>query len=395
MKISNYSKQSIDHNDINEVVKTLKSKFLTKGKITLKFEKKIRSFCKSKFACATINASSSLIIACKSLGVTNGDFVWTSNITYIASINCGLHLGAKIDLIDVDETNNICTVDLEKKLISAKKNKKLPKVIVVVHLSGVPCNLKKIKNLSKIYKFKIIEDASHAFGSAYDKSKIGSCKFSDLTIFSFHPVKNITTAEGGAITTNSIELYKKLLLLRENGQDISKINNIKFPTKYDVSLLGYNFRINEINSSLGISQINKVNKFISLKRIIAKRYFEELDLPEIILPEKDILTLSALHLFIIKIDFKKLKINKYELIKILKKKNITVNCHYIPLNKFDIIKRNIKNRNFKNSEKYYKEAISIPIYPDLSYIKQSYIIKTLKDIILSNRKKFYVRLFKI
>lgn len=387
MKITNYSKQTIDQNDINEVIKTLKSKFLTKGKKTILFENKIKKYCRSRYVCATINASSSLLMACKAIGLSNNDIIWTSNVTYIASINCGLHLGAKIDLVDIDDTNNICVNNLEKKLILAKKAKKLPKILVAVHLSGLPCNLKKIKELSKIYRFKIIEDASHAFGSVYGNSKIGSCKFSDLTIFSFHPVKNITTAEGSAITTNSLQIYRKLLLIRENGQDFSGINRVNFPTKYDVTTLGFNFRINEINSSLGLSQIKKTNKFIKKKKFIAKRYFNEMKLPEITLPCKKILKLSALHLFIIRIDFRKLKINKFQFIKKLKKKNIVVNCHYIPLNKLKIIKNNLPKINFKNSEKYYEQAMSIPMYPDLKYIEQSYIISVFKKLIQKYKKK--------
>ena len=386
MKIFNYSTQSIDKNDIKAVVKTLNSKFLTKGSVTLNFEKKIKNFCKSKYVCATINASASLLMACKSIGINKNDYVWTSNITYIASINCALHLGAKIKLIDIDQTNNICLDSLRKELLIAKKIGKLPKALVVVHLAGLPCNLKKINQLSKIYNFKIIEDASHAFGSIYNGTKIGSCKFSDLTVFSFHPVKNITTAEGGAITTNDKNLYKKLLLLRENGHDFSRIDTKRFPTKYDVSTLGYNFRINEINSSLGISQIKKVNRFINQKQKIAKIYFEELDLPEICLPDKNILKVSALHLFIIKINFKKLKIDKFYLINILKKNLINVNAHYIPLSKFSLIKKHIKNTRFINSEKYYREAISIPMYPDLSFKKQKYFIKILKQTINKHKK---------
>jgi len=349
-------------------------------------KKKIKIFCKSNYACATINASASLIMACKSIGISKNDYVWTSNITYIASINCALHLGAKIKLIDIDQTNNICIKELKKNLIEAKKKKILPKALIVVHLSGLPCNLKEINKLAKYYKFKIIEDASHAFGSTYNGSKIGSCEYSDLAIFSFHPVKNITTAEGGAITTNDYNLYKKLLLIRENGYDTSKIDIKRYPTKYDISMLGYNFRINEINSALGISQIKKINKFINLKRKIAKQYFEELNIPQISLPDRRILRDSALHLFIIKIKFKQLKIDKFQLINILKKKNININSHYIPLNRFSFIKKNIKSVRLINSERYYKEAISIPMYPDLTYKKQKYFIKTLIRIIKKYKK---------
>lgn len=387
MKKINYSKQSINNSDIKQVVKILKSSFLTKGHYTLKFEEKIKNFCKSKYAVATINASAALIMACKALGVKKNDYVWTSNVTYVASINCALHLGAKIDFLEIDKnTFNICTDFLEDKLKIAKKKKKLPKAIVLVHLGGFPCNLKKIYQLSKKYNFNIIEDASHALGSTYKNSRIGSCRYSDLTVFSFHPVKNITTAEGGAITTNKINLYKKILVIRENGYSTNGISQKIYPTKYDIVELGYNFRINEINSALGISQIKRITKFINKKKIQSKRYFKELKMDEIILPDKLILKYSALHLFIIKIKFNLLKINKFDFINILKKKNIFVNTHYIPLSNFTLIKKYLRKK-FIVSENYYQNAISIPLYPDMTYKEQSLIINLIKKTILFNKKK--------
>ena len=385
-----YSKHCIDFKDIKSVTKILNSKNLTKGNVTKKFEKKIKNFCKSKHALTTINASCSLLMACKALDLKKKDIVWTTNITYVASINCALHLNAKIDLIDIENQNyNLCLNEFKKKLVLAKKKNCLPKIVVVVHLGGYPAPLKEIFLLSKKYNFKIIEDASHAFGALYQNNKIGNCRFSDLTVFSFHPVKNITTAEGGAITTNNNKLYSKLLMIRENGQTAEGISQNKYPTKYDVKLLGYNFRINEINSSLGLSQIIKTNKFIKIKREIAKRYFRSLDIEQIKLPSKDILKKSSLHLFIIKINFNSLKLNKFEFLKKMRKLNIYLNTHYIPLSNLSLIKKNIKKGKniYKNSQSYYNNALSLPMFPGLKFKDQTFVIKSILNLIKKNLKK--------
>ena len=316
-----YSTQLIDKADLNEVNKILTSRFLTKGRKTLEFENIIKSFVRSKYSLAVINASSALILACRALGVKKNDIVWTSANTYVASINAGLHCGAKIDLLDINlDDYNICTDLLEKKLIKAKKNKKLPKVIIVVHLAGYPLDLKKMKRLSKIYKFKIIEDASHAFGSKYENTRIGDCHFSDVCVFSFHPVKVITTAEGGAITTNNIKIYKKILQLRENGIERDGVKKKLDSNFYDVVDLGYNFRINEINSALGISQIKKTKSYIDKKRKISEYYFKKLKNENIILPNYDLNRVHSWHLFIIRMNFSRIKKKKIQLINFLKKK---------------------------------------------------------------------------
>lgn len=377
-----YSTQLIDKADLNEVNKILTSRFLTKGRKTLEFENIIKSFVRSKYSLAVINASSALILACRALGVKKNDIVWTSANTYVASINAGLHCGAKIDLLDINlDDYNICTDLLEKKLIKAKKNKKLPKVIIVVHLAGYPLDLKKMKRLSKIYKFKIIEDASHAFGSKYENTRIGDCHFSDVCVFSFHPVKVITTAEGGAITTNNIKIYKKILQLRENGIERDGVKKKLDSNFYDVVDLGYNFRINEINSALGISQIKKTKSYIDKKRKISEYYFKKLKNENIILPNYDLNRVHSWHLFIIRMNFSRIKKKKIQLTNFLKKKKIFVNTHYIPLNKFTYIKKLIKNKNYKYSEKYYSEAISIPIYPHLSRKEQDYVIENILSFI--------------
>ncbi len=259
-----YSQQTIDKQDVKSVVNVLKSKYLTKGKITSNFEKKITKFCNSRYSVSCINASSGLILACKSIGLKKKDIVWTSVNSYIATANCAMHCGASLDFVDIELDNY--NIDIEKLKLKLKKtNKKyLPKLIIVVHIAGMPVDMKKVYKLSKQYKFKIIEDASHAFGSKYYNERIGNCRYSDLTVFSFHPVKNITTAEGGAVTTNSKAFYNKMKEIRENG--MINVKSKKYPNFYNIKSLGYNFRINEINSALGISQIKKTNYFIKQKK---------------------------------------------------------------------------------------------------------------------------------
>tara|TARA_B110000305_G_C19456039_1_gene650993 strand:- start:2814 stop:3959 length:1146 start_codon:yes stop_codon:yes gene_type:complete len=377
-----YSTQLIDSLDIKAVNKVLKSSFLTQGPIVKKFEAKIENYTNSKFATSTNSATSALHIACMALDLSRNDTLWTSSISFVASANCGIYCGAKVDFLDIDiETFNIDTLKLEKKLIKAKKNKKLPKVIVLVHMGGLPCEMEKIKRLSIKYAFKIIEDASHAIGSKYIKSKIGDCKYSDLTVFSFHPVKNITTCEGGMVTTNNKIIDKKLKLFREHG--IQRDFKLKKRTKdYDQVLLGYNYRMNEVQAALGIEQLKKLNKWIKYKNFLAKRYRDKLkNLPISFQKIKKNIT-SSYHLFIIMIrsDYKK---HDRDLIfeKLIKSK-IGINIHYKPIYRhsyYSKFKFNINN--FKSSEYYYANCISIPMYSALSVSNQDFVIKRLKELL--------------
>ena len=268
-------------------------------------------------------------------------------------------------------------------MFGLQKKKILPKILVIVHLAGYPCRLKEIKKLSKKYNFKIIEDASHAFGSSYFGSPIGCCKYSDITIFSFHPVKVITTAEGGIISTNNKDIYNKIYAMRENGQVLKKKINYNF--LYDIKLLGYNFRINEINASLGISQLRQTNDFIKKKILLAKRYYKHLSQKEITLPLLKKNYFSSWHLFIIKINFNLLKIDKNQFIKKLRDSKIFANFHYIPLYKFSFISKFLKIKILKNSEKYFKEAVSLPLFPQMTEIEQAYVIRNVNSIIKNNR----------
>jgi dTDP-4-amino-4,6-dideoxygalactose transaminase len=384
MKLIPYSRQYINNKDIKNITKILKSDYLTKGSQTLKFESAVKKKIKCKYALAVINASSALILACRALELKKDQYLWTTAVTYVASVNCALHCQAKIDLVDIDYTDNNISIDhLKKKLIEAQKKKMLPKILVIVHLAGFPCRLKEIKKLSKKYNFKIIEDASHAFGSSYFGSPIGSCKYSDITIFSFHPVKVITTAEGGIISTNNEDIYNKIYAMRENGQVMKKKINYNF--LYDIKSLGYNFRINEINSSLGISQIKQTNLFIKKKFLLVKKYFKYLSKEEITLPPVNFFFLCSWHLFIIKINFKLLKIDKNQFIKKLRDKKILVNYHYIPLYKFSFISKFLKIKILKNSEKYFKEAVSLPLFPQMTETEQRYVIRNVNSIIKNNR----------
>ena len=383
MKKINYSQHSTDKIDRKYIINALNSGYLTKGKNLEYFENKIREYVNSKYCIALSNASCALLLALKVLRLKKNDIVWCSNNTYISSINCALHLNAKIDLVDIDLNNyNICVKELEKKLSNCKK-KYLPKYLIITHIGGYPCDLKKINSLSKKYKFKIIEDASHALGSVYKDKRIGDCTYSVLTIFSFHPSKTITSGEGGAITTNDKKIYQNLKILRENGHTFEKhvMNNVDL-NFYNVRELGFNFRLNELSCALGISQLKKIQKFINYKTKLAKNYFKKLDKNKYILPKYDFKDIkNSWHLFIIRINFKKIKKTKNQLIKYLLKKKIIVKTHYPPLSSLTLIKKNLKViKKYHKSDLYYKSAISIPLYYSLNKRDQDKIIRIFNNL---------------
>tara|TARA_A100001011_G_C14306817_1_gene843550 strand:+ start:2085 stop:3233 length:1149 start_codon:yes stop_codon:yes gene_type:complete len=375
-----YSRQFIDDNDIKSVVKVLKSDFLTQGEFVNKFEEAFKKKYNVREAISVNSATSGLILACKSLGLSKNDYFWATPNTYVASINCGLHCGAKLDFVDINLNNlNISVNDLEKKLKLAKKNNKLPKVLVITDFAGLPSCSVKIYNLSKIYKFKIIQDASHSLGAKYLNSYVGDCKYSHITVFSFHPVKIITTGEGGMITTNNKKIGSFLKVLRSGGITKSLSKNKIYSEGswfYEQIALGYNFRLTDIQAALGLSQLKKLDNFVKKRRKISNIYQSKLSQFPVSFQSEDVGYMSSYHLFVIKVDH---KIRK-KLFNFLRSKKINVNVHYIPTNIHPFIKKlGFKKNDFPNALNYYKSAISIPIYPSLKKKQIDYVIEVLKN----------------
>jgi len=377
-----YATQFIPDKDINYFNKILQKKFLTQGPIVEKFEKKVRDVCNNvKYSVSVNSASSGLHLSCKVLNLKKNDIVWTSPNTFAATANAAIHCDCIIDFVDIELNSfNLSVEALEKKLIKSKKNKKLPKALIVVHFAGNPCDMIQIKKLSKKYNFKIIEDASHALGAKYYATKIGDCKYSDLTVFSFHPVKIITTAEGGMITTNNKQYYKKLKMLRTNGinRDIPKQLN-KPSWYYEQKTIGYNYRMNEIQSALGISQLRNLTNWIKIRNDIAKIYIKKLSNFSIKLPIINKGKISSYHLFVVLLKDNK---KRNELFTYLKKKKINCNLHYIPLYRHPYYKKNKFNfSDYPNTEYYYKRAISLPMHVQLNHLKINFITKNIIDFL--------------
>lgn len=372
-----YSRQSINDEDISEVIKVLKSEMITQGPIVEKFEKTICSYTSSNYSVLTNSATSALHISCLALGLSKGDILWTSPNSYVASANVGLLCNAKVDFVDIDPENyNMCPTALSIKLKNAEKLGKLPKIVMPVHFAGQSCDMIKIKKLSEKYGFKIIEDASHAIGGSYNNTKIGSCKFSDITVFSFHPVKIITTAEGGCAITNNDEIFEKLKLFSSHGvtrdpKHMVEKNSDKWV--YDQISIGFNYRMSDINAALGISQLLRIDCFLKKRNKIAKKYFQQLKNIDLKLPKQEDYNFSALHLFPIQVK------NRKRIYELFHQKNIKVNVHYRPIHTQPFWQeKGFKFGLFPNSELYYSRAISLPIFYDLSDEMQDNVIKVLQ-----------------
>lgn len=378
-----YGKQFIDEQDINAVIEVLKSDFLTQGPVIENFEKAVAEYCGVKYAVAVTNATSALHIACLAAGLDKGDMLWTSPITFTASANCGRYCGSDVDFVDIDDnTYDMSVTALKEKL---EKSKIKPKVVIPVHLAGQSCEMQEIYDLSKQYGFTVIEDASHAIGADYKDTKVGCCKYSDMTVFSFHPVKIITTGEGGMVLTNNEELYKKLTLYRSHC--ITRDENLMTkeadgPWYYQQIGLGFNYRMTELQAALGLSQLAKVDKFVARRRRLAERYNELLkDLP-LKLPYQNPDTDSSWHLYIVRVDSNKVKKTKKQIFTEMKAKGICLNLHYIPVH----IQPYYQNLGFKYgdfpvSEKYYEEAFTLPLYYSLTDEQQEYIVSALKEVL--------------
>jgi len=381
-----YGKQDINKDDIDAVIEVLESDFLTQGSQVPLFENKISDYCDAAFGVAVNSATSALHIACLAIGLKKGDWLWTSPNSFVASANCALYCGAKVSFVDIDpKTYNLSVEYLEEKLIEAKQENKLPKIVIPVHFAGQPCEMKKIYSLSKEYGFRIIEDASHAIGSKYLETPIGNCKYSDITVFSFHPVKIITTAEGGLATTNSKQLADKMYQLRTHGINRDKelmVGPSDGDWYYQQVDLGFNYRMTELNAALGISQLKRLNNFVESRRNLKKRYDDLLsDLP-IIRPFQIKDSYSAFHLYPIQIHLNNVNKSRKQIFDIMRQNDIGVNIHYIPIHRQPYFsKLGFKIGDFPNAEKYYDRAISIPLFPSMSEDQQNKVVNTLMMVL--------------
>ena len=381
-----YGRQNITEEDIKSVERVLRSDFLTQGPEVPNFESNFSNYVGSKYSVAVNSATSGLHLGCLALGLKSGDRLWTSAVTFVASANCALYCGASVDLVDIDESTANMSIDsLRKKLIKAKKTDTLPHIVIPVHLSGLSCDMQEIKKLSDEYGFSIIEDASHASGGSYDNSKIGSCDYSDLSVFSFHPVKNLTSGEGGMITTNSEDIHRKVKLLREHG--INKepeymTQKSDGPWYYEQIDLGLNYRMTDISAALGNSQLKRLEANTIKRNEIADFYNNEFEGLPLNLPFQDLNNISGRHLYVIRLRNENIRKTHQEVFIDLRAKGIGVNLHYIPIYRHPFYKKFTFDMNsFPNSEAYYESAISIPMFPELNDEELSYVVKSVKEAI--------------
>lgn len=377
-----YGRQDINQADIDAVIEVLRSDFLTQGPKVPAFERAVAGHCGAKHAVAVNSATSALHIACLALGVGPGDMIWTSPITFVASANCALYCGAQVDFVDIDpQTYNLSVERLKSKLEKADKLGTLPKVVIPVHLSGQPCDMEAIHALSLKYGFRIIEDASHAIGGRYKNEPIGNCRFSDITVFSFHPVKIITTGEGGMALTNDPVLGNKMVRLRSHGitRDPAEMNKAPDgPWYYQQVELGFNYRMTDIQAALGASQMTRLDELVAKRHALAENYNKLLKGLPVTAPWQHADSYSGLHLYVVRLDVKRMNATHREVFERLRTAGIGVNLHYIPVYHHPYYATSGFNASdFPEAERYYAEAISLPMYPALTEAQQTEVVKRL------------------
>ncbi len=381
-----YGRQDISEEDIQAVVNVLRSEYLTQGPAVPAFERTVATHCNAQYAIAVNSATSALHIACLALDVGSGDIVWTTAITFVATANCALYCGAHIDFVDIDPlTYNLSVERLADKLHQAQKSGSLPKVVIPVHLCGQACNMAEIYKLSQQYGFKIIEDASHAIGGKYQGEPVGNCRYSDITVFSFHPVKIITTAEGGMALTNNKKMAKRMQLLRSHSitRDESEMTRPPDgPWYYQQLDLGFNYRMTDMQAALGISQMTKLERFITRRHTLARQYDTLLaDFP-VTTPWNHQDCYSGQHLYVIRLKLSQLHKTHLQIFEFMRENGIGVNVHYIPVYLQPYyLDLGFKQGYCREAELYYAEAISLPMYPKLSEAQQQNVVNKLRKAI--------------
>lgn len=382
-----YGRQDINQADIDAVVAVLQSDFLTQGPSVPAFEQSIADYCGAQHAVAVNSATSALHIACLALGVGSGDSVWTTAITFVASANCALYCGATVDFVDIEpRTYNLSVACLAEKLALAEKNGKLPKVVIPVHMCGQSCDMEGIYALSQQYGFKIIEDASHAIGGQYKGKTIGGSQYSDITVFSFHPVKIITTGEGGVAVTNDSVLAKRLCLLRSHGISSAVEDMQARPVheiwNYQQIDLGFNYRMTDMQAALGLSQMQRLDEFVVRRHAIARRYDQLLASLPVVTPWQHDDSYSSYHLYVIRLKLDEINKSQREIYTALRSAGILVNLHYIPVYRQPYYEQmGFKSGYCAQAEKYYSEVISIPLYSGLTDVQQDRVVVAIREAV--------------
>lgn len=389
MKTIHYGKHSINEDDIEAMLAVLKSEWLTQGPLVEQFEQAVAEYCGAKYAVAVSNGTAALHLACLAAELAQGKCLWTSPNTFVASANCAIYCGALPDFVDIDaRTYNLDVTAFAQKLAEAKRNGTLPDVVVPVHFAGQSCEMEVIHALSQKYGFVVIEDACHAFGGTYRQKNIGDCQYSDMTVLSFHPVKTITTGEGGMILTNQEELAQRVRCLRTHGitRDPQLMREESHGAWYYQQIaLGFNYRLTDIQAALGISQLRRIDDFVERRRFLAQRYYALLqDLP-VTLPWQHPDTASSWHLYVIRLQLDRLTASRRQIFDELRQRGIGVNIHYIPVHTQPYYQQmGFKWGDFPHAEQYYHEAISLPLYYELAETDQDRIITILRDILCSH-----------
>jgi len=381
-----YGRQEITDSDIEAVLDVLRSDFLTQGPKVPEFEGSVCSKVGSSFAAAVNSATSALHLSCLALGLKKGGLLWTSPISFVASANCGLYCGAEIDFIDVNPSSyNISIEALREKLEEAEKKGRLPDILIPVHMCGQSCDMESIRRLSDQYGFKVIEDASHAIGGMYKGTHIGSCEYSDITVFSFHPVKIVTSGEGGMALTNDVDLFDRVSLLRSHGitREEGLMTEISDgPWYYQQIALGYNYRMTDLQAALGTSQLSRLEQYVERRNMLARRYDNMLKGCPIQTPHLEDDCLSSFHLYVIRLKLDEMNVGRGEVFRYMRENGVGVNVHYIPIHKQPWYRdMPFFNGPFPEAERYYEEALTLPLFPTMTFAQQDYVVETLRKAV--------------